>query len=693
MKNHIKRWYDGLDDRIIRFFMFLVAISLILYVFPREGKFRYEFAEGKPWHYGLLTASYDFPIYKTDKQVKEEQDSILRYFQPYFQYKEDVATQQLDRLKEDYNRILHLKAPTPYYTYLKSSLESIYRQGVMESKQLDELSKDGLEAIVRVEGNVGKSVPVNSFLTIKKAYERIVNEIPAGLNRSVLQSIDVTNYLTSNMEMDINKSEESKKELLSRISVASGMVQADERIIDKGEIVTPRTYAILYSLKRVSEQRSGNLERQIWSLVGEVLLILALFSNMFLYLRLFRFESFKKKKLLFFILIMITSFVLITAGLAQMKLFSIYFIPYAIVPLIVRTFFDSRTALFTHIITILLCSFMAPFPFEFLLLQITAGMTAIYSLKDLTERSQIVRSAALIFLTYFVIYIAYTMHQDGDITRINWRVILALLVNSSAILFSYLLIYLFEKIFGFVSNVTLVELSNINLPILREFSEVCPGTFQHSLQVSNLAADAAMLINANAALVRTGALYHDIGKMDNPAFFTENQTGVNPHDTLPFNVSAKIVIDHVENGVRIANKLGLPSAIIDFIRTHHGDGKAKYFYYSQMNKYPDQVVDEKEFTYPGPKPQTKEMALVMMADSVEAASRSLSSYTEDSIRELVERIIDSQIAEGMFKNASITFHHVELVKQCFIEKLKIFYHTRISYPVIPDSKKSEGRNS
>lgn len=689
MKKANKKWYKELDDRLIRGLMFLFAIVLILYVFPREGKFRYEFAEGKPWHYGLLTASYDFPIYKTDVQIKKEQDSILRYYQPYYQIEDSVAATQLDRLKTDFNSFLFAKASPQYYSYLDSELKKIYANGILLTQTKEALTKEKISSLMLIKNATGRPVPLSQIPSVREAYEQVIRQMPSNLNRAILQSMDVSNYLVPNLKEDVRKSQQTKRDLLSKISNANGMVQADERIIDKGEIVSPRTYEILYSLKKVTEERSGSINQQIWALIGEVLLIIGLFVNMFLYLRLFRYSAFKKKKMVLFILIMIVSLVLLTASVSSMRLFSIYFVPYAIVPLVVRTFFDSRTALFTHIITILICSFMAPFPFEFLFLQLTVGMTAIYSLRDLTERAQLVRAAGYIFLTYCVFYTAYTLHQDGDWTRLNWRIFLAFFVNSCSLLFTYLLIYIFEKSFGFVSNVTLVELSNINLPILREFSEVCPGTFQHSLQVSNLAADAALKINANAALVRTGAIYHDIGKMENPVFFTENQSGVNPHDKLEYEVSAQIVIDHVSNGLRIAKKIGLPEAITDFIRTHHGDSKAKYFYYSFKNKYPDRIVNEEKFMYPGPKPYTKELALVMMADAVEAASRSLKEYTEASISELVERIIDSQIAEGMFKNASITFQHVEIVKRCFIEKLKIIYHTRISYPTLANDSDTD----
>jgi putative nucleotidyltransferase with HDIG domain len=328
---------------------------------------------------------------------------------------------------------------------------------------------------------------------------------------------------------------------------------------------------------------------------------------------------------------------------------------------------------------------MAPFPFEFVLLQITVGMTAIYSLKDLTQRSQLFQSSVLVTLTYSLVYLGFALIQEGDFMKINWHLFVYFLANGLLILFAYPLIYMFEKLFGFVSHVTLVELSNINSPFLRKFSEECPGTFHHSLQVSNLAAEASMKINANTQLIRTAALYHDIGKMENPTFFTENQKGVNPHDKLEIEQSARVIIDHVEAGARMARKMGLPQQIIDFIYTHQGTGKTRFFYNSYKNKFPDEDIDEKIFMYPGPNPFTKETAIMMMADSVEAASRSLSEYTEESITELVERIINSQIQDGLLNNAPITLLDIETIKKLFIEKLKTFYHTRISYPELENN--------
>ncbi|MDY4846877.1 MAG: HDIG domain-containing protein, partial [Parabacteroides sp.] len=361
-------------------------------------------------------------------------------------------------------------------------------------------------------------------------------------------------------------------------------------------------------------------------------------------------------------------------------LFNIYILPYAIVPIVVRTFFDSRTALFTHLVISIICSLMAPFPHEFLLLQIITGMVVTFSLRELSERSQLIRCAFFIFLSFTVAYLSLNLYQEADFKKINWMMLLYFGINFILCTFSYILVYMLEKAFGYVSSITLVELSNINTATLKRLSETCPGTFQHSLQVSILASEAAARVGADAQLIRTGALYHDIGKMCNPAFFTENQGAVNPHNQLSFDQSAQIIISHVTEGVKMAEKLGLPKAVINFIRTHHGSGKAKYFYNSYKNQYPDRPIDEKLFTYPGPNPFSKETAILMMADSVEAASRSLKEHTEESIKQLVDKIVGSQIADGLLRNAPLTFKDVEEIKGVFVDKLKTMFHTRISYP-------------
>jgi len=665
---------------LIRILMFMVAVAVIAYFFPREGKFRYQFQESKPWKYGLLTAAFTFPVYKTDDVVKRERDSALSDFKPYFSLNRSLLPHQKKLMRNALSATQDAGLNRAYTDYLDKALTRVYETGMISPADQENILSDNGGYLRLIDQNIGKMRRADSLYTVKSAYEYIINNAPSNLSKNKLKSLNINTYLVENIVYDEKTTERIRAELLGALSLTSGMVQVGERIVDRGEIIDSETYNILRSLKIVYEQRSGSVQQQSWAILGEVILISSLFAFLFLFLYLFRYNTFVRLKLLFFILMIMTGMAILTALNAKFRIFSIYIIPFAIVPIIIRTFFDSRTALFTHLITVMICSFMASFPFEFILLQITVGMTAIYSLKDLTQRSQLMQSSILILLTYILIYLGYALIQEGTWSKINWNMFLYFLINGLLLLFAYLLIYMFEKTFGFVSHVTLVELSNINSPFLRKFSEECPGTFHHSLQVSNLAAEASMRVNANTQLIRTAALYHDIGKMENPVFFTENQTGINPHDKLKAEQSAHIIIDHVERGAQMARKLGLPRQIIDFIYMHHGRSKAKYFYNSYKNQYPDSEINEEDFMYPGPNPATKETAILMMADSVEAASRSLNEYTEESITNLVQKIINGQIQEGLYNQAPITLRDIETIKQLFIEKLKTYYHTRISYP-------------
>lgn len=659
---------------------FIVAALLIAYFFPREGKFRYQFYEGKPWRYGLLTAPSDFPIYKTDDNVKAEKDSALRRFEPYFRMDMGIETTQVDKLRSAYTASLQAKVSPAYMHYIESSLANLYAKGIISPVDLDDLRKEDRHQINLLENNIAQSHYVSDLFTVKTAYEFIINNCPARLDKTILQSCDVDKYLTENISYDKDMSEKVRNDILQSVSLANGMVQAGERIVDRGEIVDNDTYNVLRSLKIVHESKSGGTQRQNIILAGQFVLVFGLMFCFWLYLWSFRLKIFHNKRNVFFLLSCIFSVCIITELCVTYGLFNLYILPFAIVPIVVRTFFDSRTALFTHIIIVLMCSLMAAFPHEFLLLQIVAGMVVTFSLRELSQRSQLIRCAFFIFMSYTICYLSVTLYQEGDFQKINWVMLLYFGINFILLMFTYVLVYMLEKMFGYVSTITLVELSNINTPILKKLSEMSPGTFQHSLQVSILASEAAAKIGADAQLVRTGAMYHDIGKMANPAFFTENQSSLNPHHQLMFDQSARVIIEHVNDGVKIAEKAMLPEAVVDFIRTHHGRGKAKYFYYSYKNAYPDKEVDEEAFTYPGPNPFTKETAVLMMADSVEAASRSLKEHTEESIRQLVDKIIDGQITDGLLKSAPLTFRDVEIIKNVFVEKLKIMYHTRISYP-------------
>lgn len=659
---------------------FIIAALLMAYFFPRDAKFKYQFYEGKPWRYGLLTAPTNFPIYKTDAQVKEEQDSVLKKFQPYYRMNQEIESNQIDKLRTDYNNRLNQRVTSAYMQYIEKMLQQLYSNGIISPEEMEKLHAQGYSQINLLRNTVSSPHYVSDFFTVKSAYEFIINNCPSSLHRSLLQACDINNYLVENVSYDTEMSDRVKQELLQSVPISSGVVQAGERIVDRGEIIDSQTYNVLRSLKKVYESKSGGNQRHHLMLAGQIILVFGIIFCYWLYLWSFRIKFMHNRRNAFFLICCIFVPVFLTEICVTYSIFNIYIIPYAIVPIVVRTFFDSRTALFTHLIAVLISSIMAPFPHEFLILQIIAGMVVTFSLRELSERSQLMRCSFFVFLSYSLSYLGLGLYQDADLNKIHWVMMLYFGINLILLMFTYVLVYMLEKTFGYLSTITLVELSNINSGILKKLSETCPGTFQHSLQVSIIASEAAAKIGANAQLVRTGAMYHDIGKMCNPIFFTENQNQQNPHDGLSFEESAQMVISHVTEGVKIAEKTSLPKEIIDFIRTHHGRGKAKYFYNSFKNKYPDREVKDELFTYPGPNPFSKETAIVMMADSVEAASRSLKEHTVEGIQQLVNKIIETQIADGLLKNAPLTFRDVESVKQVFIEKLKIMYHTRISYP-------------
>jgi uncharacterized domain HDIG len=667
-------------NNIPTIFLFLVVTIIIAYFFPREGLFRYQFFEGKPWRYGLLTAPQDFPIYKTNAEVEAEKDSVLKTFSPYYRVDTELITQQKNKLREAYNKQFSNTVPSEYMQYIEKSLVDLYERGIISPTEFENLHKNSVSQVNLLKSNVAQLYYVSDFFTVKTAYEFILNNAPTSFNKALLQSCNINNFLTENISYDQATTDRVKEELLKSVPIANGMVQAGERIVDRGEIIDNHTFNVLRSLKIVHESKSGGSQRQNIIIAGQFIYVLVVMLCFWLYLFSFRPKLLKRRRDVLFLLSCILIPSILTELCLSQSLFNIYIIPFGIVPIVIRTFFDSRTAFFTHLMIVLLCSLMAPFPFEFLCLQVVAGMIAIFSLKELSQRSQLISSSFFIFLAYTIVYLSITVYQEADFSKINWTMLLYFGINFILLMFAYVLVYFLEKTFGYISSITLMELSNINTPILKKLSETAPGTFQHSLQVSILASAAATEIGANGPLARTGAMYHDIGKMVNPAFFTENQTSINPHNQLPFEESAQIIIGHVTEGVKIAEKAMLPEAIIDFIRTHHGRGKVKYFYNSFKNKYPDREVDESLFTYPGPNPFSQETAIVMMADVVEATSRSLKEHTEEGINALVNRLIDSQLEEGLLKNAPLTFRDVEEVKQVFIEKLKTMYHTRISYP-------------
>ena len=666
---------------IYKSLIFIATVSVIVYFLPNEGKFNYQFDINKPWKYGLLQASFDFPIYKNDLQVQKEQDSILADYQPYFQIDKEAEKNVLSKLREDYNKTLRHSLPgTDYVRYIERTLKALYEDGIIAGNDLKRMEEDSIIAIRLVDKNVATSRFIDQLYTVKEAYEYLLNADTAHYKKKILQQCNLNDYITPNLVYDEEKSEAAQKDLLSNISWANGFVLNGQKIIDRGEIVDEQTYNILESLRKEWEKRSDSVQEKRLTLAGQILYVGIFLFCFMAYLELFRADYYERKGTLTLLFALIVFFPVLSSIMVEQNLSSIYVVPFAMIPIIVRVFLDSRTAFMAHVTIILLCSITLRFPHEFILLQVVAGMVAIYSLRELSQRSQLLRTALVVFISYALLYFAFELIHEDDLTKLNTRMYIYFMINGILLLFAYPLLFLLEKIFGFTSDVTLVELSNINNSLLREMSEVAPGTFQHSLQMANLAAAAANKIGGKSQLVRTGALYHDIGKMVNPAFFTENQSGVNPHKSLSYEQSAQVIISHITDGLKLAEKHNLTKVIKDFISTHHGRGLTKYFYISYKNEHPDEEVDQEKFRYPGPNPFTKEQAVLMMADSVEAASRSLPEYTEESISTLVDKIIDTQVSEGYFKECPITFKDIATVKALFKEKLKTMYHTRISYP-------------
>lgn len=660
--------------------IFIVLAATIAFLLPTENKFKYEFELGKPWAYELMTAPFDFPIYKGETQLEQDKTELLKDFSPYYNRDSAMQISQLKKFLTDNQSALKYK--TGIIDKFSKRFLEIYTRGIMGQDEWDRLSLnlDSAESNIKLilPDRIIKVIPVNTVFTPKTAYEMLVQ-----LSPEILKSCNLNHYLKENLVFDSIKTELARNEITKNLSITSGMVQFGERIIDRGEIINGETYQILNSLKLEFDKRKTTIQRSTLMIFGEIFIVSGLIFLFFLYVYLFRPRIFDNNNDLLFISMLILLVVGLATSVVKYTNTSYYLIPYALLPIIIRVFYDSRTALFAHIISTMIVALIVEDSFKFLLMQIVAGMAAVSSLKDMTQRSQLAQTALIVLGTYILMHISLELITEGDLFRVQWRPLIFYSISSAFMLFGYLLIYIFEKIFGLISAITLVELTNINSDIMLEFAEKAPGTFQHTLQVSNLATEAAKKIGCNSLLVRTGALYHDIGKMKNPEYFTENQMGGhNPLLDMQLEEAAAKVISHVTDGVEIAKKFHLPEQIINFITTHHGTSKTKYFYNSFINANPGVIPNESAYTYPGPIPNSKETAILMMADAVEARSRSLSIYNEQTISDMVEQMIDGQIADGQFKEAPISFRDVESVKKIFKDKIKNMYHTRITYPEI-----------
>lgn len=660
----------------------LVSVVTLIYFLPRESKFGYVYELNKPWHYPQLIASYDFVIYKTDDEVKRERDSVVRQFVPYYRVDSLVAEKQIAALRKDFYAGKFRGIPAYYLPRLVENMRQIYAHGVLDVSDYEGSFKSDFHVLRLIRGQEATTEEVENFFTIRTAYDFLVNRDKGALSQEALRGCNLNDYLAVNVKNDTAKNRLELQSELSQVSDNIGMVQSGQLVIDRGQIVNAEHVRILNSLKKESEQRMDPSRGYWFIFAGQVIFVILLISLLFTYLKLFRRDYFSSPHSVLLLFSFVTVFPVITYLMMAHHFYSVYLVPYALIPIFVRIFMDSRTSFMAVVTSSLLSALSLHSPFEFVLWQIVTGATVIYSLRELTERSQLLRTVLAVVVVGLVISIGYDLSQGLNGDAFDRSRIVYMIIGGILLLFAYPLMYFVEKLFGFTSSVTLVELTNTNNPILRKMSKVAQGTFNHSMQVSNLAAEVADKIGAKAQLARTGALYHDIGKVLNPAFFTENQTGVNPHDTISEERSAQIIINHVTDGLRLAEKYHLPQVIKEFIRTHHGTGLVKYFYIQYCNKHVGEPVDEDAFRYPGPNPQTREQAVVMMCDSVEAASRSLKEYTEESITQLVNRIVDSQLAEGHFKECPITFRDIADAKRTLIDSLKTIYHTRISYPEI-----------
>lgn len=658
----------------------IVVVLLLVYFLPRETKFGYEYEQGRPWRYNSLIATFDFPVYKTPDEVQAERDSALSQFQPFYTEDVQIAQRQIAAFETAWRAGRFGDVPAHCLNHVDKMLRGVYEAGMVPSADLSQMAKERTPGVRVVEGTEAVTRPITELYSTRSAYEYIVYADTINFPRELLARCNINEYLSPNLSIDSAKTSAVREDLLAAVSPASGMVQSGQRIIDRGEIISAEQYKILQSFERETVRRNDP-SKGMWQVVtGQVIFVLCVIVAFVFYLRLFRREYLRSPHSILLLSSLIAIFPLITYAMVGQKFLNVYMVPYAMVPIFVRIFMDSRTAFMTMVCSVILSSLALHSNYEFVIVQFMSGMTAIYALRDLTERSQLLRVALAVFVTSSAIMLGYDLSQGIEFSHLDRSMYVYNAVNGVLLLFAYPLLYMIEKLFGFTSSVTLVELSNTNNSVLRRMSKVAQGTFVHSLQVANLAAEVADKIGAKPQLVRTGALYHDIGKMLNPAFFTENQTGVNPHDELTEERSAQIIISHVTEGLKLADKYHLPKVIRDFISTHHGRSQVKYFYIQWKNKHQGEEPDAKLFTYPGPNPFTREQAILMMCDAVEASSRSLKEFTEESIKELVNRIIDGQVQAGYFRECPITFRDIADAKRVLAESLKTIYHTRIAYP-------------
>nr|WP_320022645.1 HDIG domain-containing metalloprotein [uncultured Draconibacterium sp.] len=670
----------------------LTAVALYL-ILPGEPKFKYEYQRGFPWQHENLVAPFDFAILKTANELNDEKAEQINSLVPYFLNDTTQKNKSIARLRTD----LELDIDTTntnkkkIFDVLSTKLNELYDNGILlfsvdiynELKGKDEINKR--------TGNIVKKEDIDQLYSEKSAYNALQKTrhtlVSEGYNFPGLANLNLERYITANLSYDDETSQKEIEEITQSISATRGMVKQGQRIVLQGEIVDAEKYQMLESLKASYEKERGNDVNRYMVSIGKVLLISVLLSFIFVFLLLYRRDILQQLNKLSFMLMLMVGIILLSNFINTFPNLHIYMVPLAVFPIMIRTFFDSRTAIFTLIITTLLMGFYAPNNYEFILLQVSAGLIAVFSLNKMHRRVHLVLAALWVFLTYVVVFTALNLIHEGTFLSYDYSMLKWFAISSVLILLVYPLVYIFEKLFGFVSDVTLIEISDSNQPLLRKLAEQAPGTFQHSMQIANLAEEVILRIGGNPFLVRAGALYHDIGKIGRPNFFIENQAmGMNPHDRISHLKSAEVIIDHVKNGVKMAQKHKLPAVIIEFIATHHGTTKAKYFYLKHQEQNPDQEIDDKDFIYPGPLPRSKEAAVVMLVDGIEAASRSMKEKTHENLKALIDNMIDKKIEDKQLDDSDLTFRDIDTIKRTLLEKLINIYHIRIEYP---DEKKGK----
>ncbi|MDN5285527.1 MAG: transrane family protein [Mucilaginibacter sp.] len=671
--------------RNLKFLMMVVSICLIVYSLPKQAKFSYEIQEGRIWNQKDLISPYNFAILKTAQDIQNDRKNALASITPIYQLNPGIAQQLLEGFRNDleikwHNSGIDERQKEKYIAAGYNLLKEIYSRGVLVLNPKYQQGRQGYPITI-LEKNVATDKNTTELYTKEQAlaYCNQILSQRTDLNKAFLLDL-LQNRIQSNVVYDDKLTARLEAEVLEGISLTHGMVQKGDVIVAKGSVVNDEVYQKLESYKKAFEDNARINGNPKLVLMGQFLLVSITIALLMIFLYLFRRDIYDDNRLVSLILLVITAMLFTLSMAIKMQLPNLYYIPYCIVPIIIRILFDTRLALNIHLLVVLIAGFFVPNSFEFAYFEITAGMVSIYSIKNLIRREQFLISAVIITLTYFVAFLGISLIREGSLVTMEWMGFIPFVVSVLLTLLAYPLIYLFEKIFAITSDITLIELTNTNAPLLREMAFTAPGTFQHSLQVANLAENAIYTIGGNALLVRAGALYHDIGKMENPLFFVENQSsGFNPHDKLPYEESAQIIIRHVYKGIEMAQKANIPEIVIDFIRTHHGNTRVDYFYQSFLKNFPEKIINENTFRYPGPIPFSKEAGVLMLADSVEAASRSLKEPDEKSISNLVDRIVKYKLDQNQLKDSNITLKDIETIKEIFKRMLMSIYHVRIDY--------------